>query len=139
VNVQLALLADYASVSRDGKLSVAGIFDRIVMHEVPWQHPTMFIALRIHFHPGEEGAHGIKIRFVDADGQEIIALDADVTVKELDSIEGGNTQLVLSMNNVPITKAGRHAFDVFLDGRYEHSIPLVVERGEPFETPSRGH
>lgn len=139
MNVQLALLADYASVSRDGKLSVAGIFDRIVMHEVPWQHPTMFIALRIHFHPGEEGAHGIKIRFVDADGQEIIALDADVTVKELDSIEGGNTQLVLSMNNVPITKAGRHAFDVFLDGRYEHSIPLVVERGEPFETPSRGH
>ena len=120
-------------------MSVAGIFDRIVMHEVPWQHPTMFIALRIHFHPGEEGAHGIKIRFVDADGQEIIALDADVTVKELDSIEGGNTQLVLSMNNVPITKAGRHAFDVFLDGRYEHSIPLVVERGEPFETPSRGH
>ena len=120
-------------------MSVAGIFDRIVMHEVPWQHPTMFIALRIHFHPGEEGAHAIKIRFVDADGQEIIALDADVTVKELDSIEGGNTQLVLSMNNVPITKAGRHAFDVFLDGRYEHSIPLVVERGEPFETPSRSH
>ena len=139
MNVQLALLADYASVSRDGKLSVAGIFDRLVMHEVPWQHPTMFIALRIHFHPGEEGAHGIKIRFVDADGQEIIALHADVTFKELDPVEGGNTQLVLSMNNVPITKAGRHAFDVFLDGRFEHSIALVVERGEPSDAAPRGH
>ena len=139
MNVQLALLADYASVSMDGKLSVAGIFDRLVMHEVPWQHPTLFVALRVHFHPGEEGAHGIKIRFVDADGQEIMALGADVTVKELDPVEGGNTQLVLSMNNVPITKAGRHAFDVFLDGRYEHSIPLVVEQAEPPDARPQGH
>jgi hypothetical protein len=139
VNVQLALLADYASVSMDGKMSVAGIFDRLVVHELPWHHPTMFIALRILFHPGEEGDHGIKIRFVNADGREIIGLAADVTVKAVDPVDGGTTQLVLSMNNVPIATAGRYAFDVFFDGRYEHTVPLVVERGELPEASSRGH
>ena len=139
MNVQLALLADYASVSMDGKMSVAGIFDRLVVHELPWHHPTMFIALRIHFHPGEEGDHAIKIRFVNADGREIIGLTAHATVKALNPVDGGITQLVLSMNNVPIADTGRYAFDVFLDGRYEHTVPLVVEKGERPEAPSSGH
>jgi len=93
----------------------------------------------IHFHPGEEGAHGARIRFVDADGRETIGLNADVTLRDLDPIEGGNTQLVLSMNSVPIGKAGRHSFDVFPDGRFEHSFPLVVELRESLDAPSRGH
>lgn len=126
MNVELALLADYASVSRDGKLTAAGIFERLGPPELPWQHPTMHLALRIHYHPGEEGDHQVKIRLVDPDGVEVVALDADATVDKLDPIEGGGAQIVLSLNNVPFKKGGRHAFDIFLDGRYEHTVPLLV-------------
>jgi len=86
----------------------------------------MYIALRVHFHPGEEGPHKLKIRLVDPDGTEIVALDADAMVVPGDPIEGTGMQLVLSLNNIPFRVPGRHAFDVFLDGRYEHTVPLVV-------------
>lgn len=138
MNIELALLADYAAVANDGKLSAAGIFDRLAPLQMPWQHPTMYIALRVHFHPGEEGDHKIKIRLVDPDGKEIVALDADVAVVDMDPIEGGHVQLVLALNNVPFKSLGRHAFDIFLDGRYEHTIPMVVgERKRP-AAPSSG-
>ena len=136
MNIELALLADYAAVANDGKLSAAGIFDRLAPPQMPWQHPTMYVALRVHVHPGEEGDHEIKIRLVDADGKEIVALGADVTASDMDPLEGSHVQLVLSLNNVPFKAFGRHAFDIFLDGRYEHTIPLVVAEHKRPVAPS---
>lgn len=126
MNVDLALLADYAAVTQEGKLMAAGIFDRIHPPQMPWQHPTMFVALKIHYHPGEVGGHKIVLRLVDPDGKEIVSLDGDATVAQVHPVEGANIQLVLSLNNLPFKVYGRHAFDVFLDGRYEHTIPLTV-------------
>lgn len=126
MNVELALLADYAAVTNEGKLVAAGIFDILAPPRLPWHHPTMFIALRIHFHPGEEGSHKIKLRLVNPDGAEIVSLDADAVVGEGDPLEGSNIQLVLSLNNITFEVVGRHAFDLFLDGRYEHTVPLRV-------------
>jgi hypothetical protein len=137
VNVELALLADYAAITKDNKLIAAGVFDLLTPLQMPWQHPTMFVALRVHIHPGEEIAHKFKIRLVDPDGGEIVALDGDATVREIDPVDGANIQLVLTLNNVPFKVFGRHAFDVFLDGRYEHTVPLVVvERKKPVGTAS---
>lgn len=139
MNVELALLADYAAVTQEGKLVAAGIFDRLTVPELPWQHPTMFIALRVHFHPGEDGGHKLKLRLVDPDGNEIVALDADMTVDVGDPVEGSGMQLVLSMNGIPFKALGRHAFDVFLDGRYEHTVALTVLQFQPgATTPANG-
>ena len=126
MNVELALLADYAAVTGEGKLVAAGIFDILAPPTLPWQHPTMFIALRIHFHPGEDGPHKIKLRLVNPDGVEIVSLDADAIVGAGDPLEGSSIQVVLSLNNIPFGVLGRHAFDLFLDGRYEHTVPLRV-------------
>lgn len=128
MNVELALLADYAAVTNEGKLVAAGIFDLLAPPTLPWHHPTMFVALRVHFHPGEDGAHKIKLRLVNPDGAEIVTLDADTHVGAGDPVEGFHLQLVLSLNNIPFKVTGRHAFDVFLDGRYEHTVPLRVIR-----------
>lgn len=137
MNVDLALLADYAAVTKEGKLVAAGIFDRLRPPKLPWQHPTMYIALRVHFHPGEEGGHKIRIRLVDPDGTEIVGMESEATVAVLDPLEGGTTQIVLNLNNVPFKVRGRHAFDIFLDGRYEHAISLTVdERSTPPVPPS---
>ena len=139
MNVELALLADYAAVMKDDKLMAAGVFDQLRPLEMPWRHPTMFIALRVHFHPGEDGSHEIKVRLVDPDGKEIVSLEAEAGVLKVDPLDGANLQLVLSLNNVPFEVYGRHAFDVFLDGRYEYTLPLVVaNRPEPADTVGEG-
>lgn len=128
MNVELALLADYAAVTKEGKLVAAGIFDVLLSPTLPWKQPTMYIALRVRFHPGEEGAHKIRLRLVDPDGTEIVSLGADVTVGAGDPLEGSSIQAVLSLNNISLKVEGRHAFDIFLDGRYEHTVPLRVKR-----------
>lgn len=133
MDVEFALLADYAAVTNDGKLTAAGIFDRVTPPQLPWQHPTMFIALRVLVHPGEEGEHKVRIRLVDPDGTEIVALDADSAVPTVDPVEGARLQFVLALNNLVFPAAGRYGFDVFLDGRYEHSVPLVIV--EPVTAP----
>ncbi len=139
MKIELALLSDYAAVTREGKLIAAGIFGQIRPPKMPWQHPTMYIALRVRFHPGEEGGHKIKIRLVDPDGTEILSLDGDATVATMDPVEGGTSQLVLALNNVPFKVFGRHAFDLFLDGRHEHTVPLsVAERTRPSGGPNQG-
>lgn len=139
MNIELALLADYAAVMSDGKLMVAGIFERVAPPQMPWQHPSMHIALRVHVHSGEEGTHKIKIRLVDPDGTEIVALDADAAVEVLDPLDGGAVQFVLALNNVPFKTPGRHAFDIFLDGRFEHSVPLtIVPRPTPPAETTKG-
>jgi hypothetical protein len=139
VNIELALLADYAAVTKEGKLVAAGIFDLLTPPTLPWQHPTMFVALQVHFHPGEDGSHKIKLRLVNPDGAEIVALDADVNVGAGDPVEGSKMQLVLSLNNIPFQVNGRHAFDVFLDGRYEHTVPLrVIRKPASADTPAEG-
>ena len=135
MNIDFAVLADYASVAKDGKLSVAGMFDRLTPPKMPWQHPTMFIAVRIHAHPGEEGGHKIKVRLVDPDGKQIVSLDGEATVLDMDPVEGANVGLVLALNNLPFNGFGRYAFDIFLDNRYEHTVPLLVVAPQTPDSP----
>lgn len=46
MEVSLALLADYANVTREGKLNLLGLFDRIDARAVPWVHPQMQLVLQ---------------------------------------------------------------------------------------------
>jgi hypothetical protein len=131
MNVELAVLADYAADTRDGKLVIAGLFDRIAPPTLPWHHPSMAMALRIHLHPGEEGQHKVRIRLVDPDGREIVSLDAEMNVDFIEPVNGTNSQMVLQMNGLPFEKHGQHSFDVFLDGRYESSAALEIIMPKP--------
>ena len=43
----MAVLADEANVSQEGKLNLMGIFDRIAAAEFPVVHPKMVFAFRV--------------------------------------------------------------------------------------------
>jgi hypothetical protein len=45
--LNFSFLCDYASVSREGKLSMNGIFENINVRQLPIQHPLMFIVANI--------------------------------------------------------------------------------------------
>jgi hypothetical protein len=129
MKVDLALLADYAEVTQRGsKLMVCGIFDRIAVAELEGVHPHMALALKLSLHAGEDPAHRLKVRLVDPDGVDVIApMEAEVDV-EPGAAAGASVNLILDLNLVKFTNYGPHAFDIFLDGRFEHQVPLTVER-----------
>jgi hypothetical protein len=127
MEIEFAVLADYAANTDEGKLVVAGIFDSVYAPQLPVHHPMMAVAMRVRAHPGEEGPHDVRVRIVDPDGREVVPpMDAHVVFESLDPLDGGTAQLVMQIMGTPLSVPGRHSVDVLIDGRFEKSIPLVV-------------
>jgi hypothetical protein len=126
----LGMIADYAAITADQKLVVAGIFDALIVQQVPALHPSMALALRFRLSPDEAPAHHVTIRLIDPDGAELLPpFETDMQLANLDPVSGGAAQFVLQLNNVRFERLGRHSFDVLIDGEIAGSIELEVARG----------
>jgi hypothetical protein len=129
MDIEFAVIADYAATTNENKLVVGGIFDTIYAPETPATHPFMALAIRVHAHPGEAGRHAVMVRLVDPDGTEVIQpLDAPFEIGGVDPLEGGTADLVLQLSGVPFETFGRHSFDILVDGRFEKSVALSVRK-----------
>ena len=127
MRVDLALLADYAAVSRDEKLTIAGIFDSLRVPTLPFVHPSMTLVIRLKVSSGEEKDRHFTIRGLDPDGQEFMpALEGEVGFREIDFLDGASANLILALNILQFEKSGRHRFDIAVDGRYEETVGFDV-------------
>ena len=71
MEVDLAVIADAANVSQEGKLNILGVFDTIWAREFPFRHATMVLVVRVRADFTEGGGHPLEVRLVDADGAQI--------------------------------------------------------------------
>jgi len=71
MDIQVAVLCD-AATDYNLKLNILGTFDTIYTAQLPAIHPQCSIALRMTFSKGEEGAHKVKLNFVDEDGKLVM-------------------------------------------------------------------
>jgi len=62
-------LCDHVTVSREGKLSVIGIFKEVTGKSIPATHPLMILVFEINL--GDTGEHNIKIEFKDPDKDNV--------------------------------------------------------------------
>lgn len=126
MQVEHAILADYGATTSDGKLIAVGIFSTIVVESVPSQYPHMALVLRIHVHPGEAAEHLFNVNLTDPDGRPLFKVEGRFGVEESARGEGAFAQVVINMNNLRFPKAGPHSFDILIDGRLEHQVPVAV-------------
>ncbi|MCI0436076.1 MAG: hypothetical protein L0271_20905 [Gemmatimonadetes bacterium] len=127
MNVKLALLADYANVTAEGKLNILGIFDRISVQELPAVHPQMHLVLRIEAHPAErDRLHNIEIRLHDPDGQTVFDVKGDI-VPHGSPGQTISTNQILTLNNLQLTKLGGYVFVVFVNNDLKSEVPLGIE------------
>jgi len=128
VNVKLAVLADYAATTQDGKLIICGVFEKLQLPTLPFQYPRIYVALRVSAHPSERKKHTLAIRIVDPDGASIFPdLRADLELGPAVKNETRTLQLVLDLAGLKFETAGGHSVDILLDDRYEDSAPFAVE------------
>ncbi len=114
MHVDFAVLADYALIDQQGKLSVLGIFQHVWVAQFPALHPRTHLVLRVRGRRTEIGEHRIRIRFVDDLDQELMGGEGTVQFGEppagVTEVEAG----AVLVFDVPLPRAGTYAFDIRL-------------------------
>ena len=80
MEVDLALLADAATIDGSGKLNILGIFDRLGTGAFPTRHPRMALVLRFSAGVHEVGKHEIEIVLRAPDGGEVVRIDGEMNL-----------------------------------------------------------
>jgi hypothetical protein len=128
MNIQVAVLCD-AAADYNGKLNILGTFDTLFTPKLPAIHPQCAIALRIAFDRIEEGAHKLRLNFVDEDGKLIMpSMDAPVDVVFPGESTFVSRNFIINIQQLKLEKEGLYSIDVALDGRQLTSISLSVKQ-----------
>jgi len=136
MRVKLALLADYANVTADGKLNILGVFDRINVTALPAVHPQMHLVLRFEAHAMErDRVHNVEIRLHDPDGKTVFEVKGDVVSHGTGRATASNQ--ILTLNNLHLTKSGDYTFAVFVNDDLKSKLPLGVEVAPAGAAPPR--
>ncbi len=128
MEIDLALLADAATIDASGKLNILGIFDRIGVVQFPAQHGRVTLVLRFTGGTSEIGSHEVHIRMSDPGGAEVLSLNG-----EMQLVGGASARDVirvphiLNLDGLVFTRPGIYSFDVKVDGEHHVSLPLSVD------------
>jgi hypothetical protein len=129
MQVALALLADGANVTREGKLNLFGIFDTIFARSFPTTHPQMQLVLRFEAAPGEAGSRRtVEVQFLAGDGRPLFRLPGAMTVQQRAVGDMVRMDQIVTLNNVQLEHPGRYRFHVLVDGELAAAVPLYVEQ-----------
>lgn len=132
MRVTLAVLADYANVTREGKLNILGIFDAIHSRSFPMIHNQMQLIMRFEADISEKGRQKqIEVRLIDEDGNQLMMLNGQLKIGEVKAGELFHTNQILTLQNVKFEKPGNYRFDIFVDNHHEREIPLKVVQIAP--------
>jgi hypothetical protein len=128
VQAPIALLADAANVSREGKLNILGQFDTIWAQRVPMIWPMMTLVVKLEATAGEGPKHRLGVRVVDEDG--------NVAGPQLNAeVEFGKPPLrglpysanwILPIGNAVFQKYGTVTFEILADEHNIASIELYI-------------
>lgn len=132
MEVSFAHLCDYATVSREGKLSVMGIFSRISTGQLPAQHHQAFLAFQLTASSFELGRpFEVEIRCMGPDGEELLKVEGKgmVGLKPGARPRPGDLHQfaqVVALKGLPLQNEGGHQIAIFLDGHLESTVRFDV-------------
>jgi len=128
LKTEIIALADYASLSKENKLSIAGIFDRIFITKLPGKWSKMFLVLVLK--GDKESSHKLNFSIYSEIGKEKI-LEKDIDIRLGDN---GKANLISELIDFPLKWTGEHRISV-KENKNEIGYCLfsVVETGGDFK------
>ncbi len=132
MNVSLALLADYANSSADGKLNILGIFDTITAPSYPAVHPEMKLVVRFQMHPAESGqTKKVQIQLRTDQGRKLLELGGDMTIETRDDVASAGQMVsadqILSLNGLTLEAPGSYEFVILVNGDVKATVPFLAK------------
>jgi hypothetical protein len=126
MQIDFAVVADYAIIDQNGKLSVLGIFSHIWVAKFPALHPRAHLVLHLKGRRTEIGQHPIKIRLLDEEETEVLTGEGTVNFSEPPAgvLEISSGSILIF--DLPFKQPGRYHFEIRLDDEVLAEIPLTV-------------
>lgn len=127
MKIPMALVADDANISQEGKLNVLGAFDRISAPNFPTVHPKMVFVVRIEAEFGDGGRPvPVRVRLVDEDGGVLFEAGGEIVAPEVPPGDVATAYQLFALIGVSFAGPGLHKFVVNLGENPPHETPLVV-------------
>ena len=126
MEVQIASLCD-AAADYNGKLSLLGAFDTVLVQKLPAVHPHCAVALRIVFRDTDEGDHTLQLAMIDEDGKNLLPkIEAQIKIKLADNMFFSSNNLIFNLQGLQFPNTGQYSIDIRLDTKIIARIPLQV-------------
>jgi hypothetical protein len=130
MDVRLAVLADYANMTLEGKLNIMGIFGEINPPVLPFVLPVMFLVVMYSAPPAEVGRNQtLEAELIDSEGRRLLGMQSTLVVPP-GRRPGAPAEVaaVLALNNVRFEDADDYQFAILVGGQVKTSVPLRVNQ-----------
>ena len=134
MNVTFAVLADFASVSADGKLNIMGIFDEVTPGSFPAQILSTYLVAHYEADVTEvDRPRRIRVELVDPDGNKLFSVEQSITIpRQPPPRLGGSFNHIARFAVLQFPAAGDYQFAILIDDDHKKSIRLRVN--QPMES-----
>jgi hypothetical protein len=128
VEVPIAVLADYANISQEGKVNVLGIFSEINPPVLPFVLPQMYLIVSFEAGAAEIGMQKhFRITLLEQDGTELLALESEAVVPQpLRPGAHAYMNQVIGLSGITFDRPGDYAFQILVGGEEKRAVPLRV-------------
>lgn len=120
---------EYATQQQNGRNSMIGMFENIVVPHLPIDHPPFFLCIQVEFEPSEaDDPLDLMVRLIDEDGRTVLDFNANGMVPRDNS--GGSTRLFVQffVPSIRFDRPGFYRFDVMANGHPigEERLPVLI-------------
>jgi hypothetical protein len=129
MNLVLAIACDSATVSPQGKLDVAGIYNELSAPDFPAAQDRMTVVFVLEWGAREVGEQPIRADLIAPDGSMVITVQGHTDV-ELgpDNEVPPQTRMILPFDNIVFPQPGRYFFRLQAGDQTVEVLPLYVSR-----------
>ncbi len=137
IQIALALLADGANISQEGKLNILGVFERISTQSVPAAHPQMQLVMILEADRGDaDKDHRMEIELMDEDGNKLLAIGGSLKFSAPPPGEQIKINHAIQLNNLHFEKFGTYEFKILINNEVRKSVPLTITKARQTENPA---
>jgi hypothetical protein len=133
LKTEIIALCDYASVSREGKLSINGIFDELRVQKFPGGMARAFLVATINGEPNTQYSLDLKAESENGNKTPL----KNLTINALTSANGKNN-LIVELINLGFEKEGGYLFKIYNGKQEVGSTLLRVQQAQGKTTVNEG-
>lgn len=130
MELQLAVLADAANLSAEGKLNILGAFDAIFARSVPVVWPSMVFVAKVELSQSDGEDVLFELRVVSEDGDLVFRAEIQGHLQRVGPPDGVSpcVPIIVPMNHAHFEHFGAYSFELWNRGSRLIGVPLHVRR-----------